>query len=286
MIIDFISGDDYEETPIFNALAKAYESPIFDRLVDEYLYKDIPRYVITSEPGESLKLQRVEKEMQPTCKLCGHDFTAHMNNELKHEFQTSVPDPNETKVAHREEDSIKAFDPSYTGVTLMDVVSMHPENAEEYMKADVELTKTVFKPVNECSNLVRHARFELERLGEEPAIIEQYVQMIQFFADMGHSGGSASVFIPVLHDLLQFKNLLPLTDDPDEWYCHDREYYGVGQDLWQSKRNSEAFSTDGGKSYYILSEDVHENGDLKRTYHRSIGADRGRRTAVEEAVSA
>jgi hypothetical protein len=97
------------------------------------------------------------------------------------------------------------------------------------------------------SNLVDHARRELELIGEEPEIIDGYLKVIQAFADMGHSGGSASIAIPTLNRLLQFQNLKPLTDDPSEWNQVDI----LG---WQNNRNSEAFSTDGGKTYYLLSE--------------------------------
>ncbi len=65
------------------------------------------------------------------------------------------------------------------------------------------------------SNLVEHARRELELVGEEEEFIEGYLKVIQAFADMGHSGGSASVAIPVIQTLLQFKNLKPLTDNPE-----------------------------------------------------------------------
>ncbi|WP_198169712.1 hypothetical protein [Agromyces laixinhei] len=103
------------------------------------------------------------------------------------------------------------------------------------------------------SNLVEHARTELELIGEEPEVIDGYLNVIRAFAEMGHSGGSASVAIPVIHELLQFKNLRPLTDDPQEWQHVGNDMAGR-PDLWQNRRNSEAFSNDGGGHYYLLSE--------------------------------
>jgi hypothetical protein len=97
------------------------------------------------------------------------------------------------------------------------------------------------------SNLVDHAKRELELLGEEEETVEGYLKIVQAFADMGHSGGSASVAIPTINALLQYKNLTALTDNPDEWMAVDDQ-------AWQNRRNSEAFSTDGGKTYYLLSE--------------------------------
>lgn len=102
--------------------------------------------------------------------------------------------------------------------------------------------------------LVEHARRELELIGEEPGVIDWYVKVIQAFADFGHSGGSASVTIPVLNKLLQFKNLSALTDDPDEWTHIQGEMWPEPGGIYQNRRDSEAFSKDGGKTYYLLSE--------------------------------
>ena len=104
------------------------------------------------------------------------------------------------------------------------------------------------------SNLVDHARTELELIGEEPETIEWYLRVIKEFASFGHSGGSAMATIPVINDLLQYKNLKPLTDNPDEWFHHKAEDYGVEDECWQNKRCPEAFSNDGGKTYYLISE--------------------------------
>jgi hypothetical protein len=99
--------------------------------------------------------------------------------------------------------------------------------------------------------LATHARTELELLGEEEETIDWFVRVIEEFASFGHSGGSASICIPMLNELLQFKNLTPLTNNPDEW-MNVAEYSGV--EMWQNRRNGEAFSDDGGKTYYLLSE--------------------------------
>lgn len=104
------------------------------------------------------------------------------------------------------------------------------------------------------SNLVKHAEHELNLIGEEPEVIEGYLKVVRAFADMGHSGGSAMVAIPVLNKLLQYQPLYPLTDDPEEWYYHDETIWGAPGGIWQNKRNGEAFSTDGGKTYTLLSD--------------------------------
>lgn len=99
--------------------------------------------------------------------------------------------------------------------------------------------------------LYDHARTELELLGEEPEVIDWFIRVIDEFASFGHSGGSASICIPILNKLLRFENLTPLTDDPKEW-IDVAEYSGFK--WWQNARNGEAFSKDGGKTYTLLSE--------------------------------
>lgn len=106
------------------------------------------------------------------------------------------------------------------------------------------------------SNLVLHAKRELAILGytgEEPAgdpnrwMHDHIMKMVETFADECHSGSSASYAIHVLDKVLQFQNVTPLTDDPQDW-CE------VGPEVWQCRRRSDAFSDDGGKTYYLLDE--------------------------------
>jgi hypothetical protein len=111
-------------------------------------------------------------------------------------------------------------------------------------------------------SLVEHARRELERIGEDTDMVDWYCRVIAEFASFGHSGGSASVAIPVLHELLQFHPLSPLTGDPAEW--RDISEYQGGKPGWQNLRNSEAFSEDGGKTYYLLSE-LDASGSIETT---------------------
>lgn len=118
------------------------------------------------------------------------------------------------------------------------------------------------------SNLVAHARRELRIIGEDPDTIRGLCKVVQAFADMGHSGSSAHFAAGYLEHLLRFQPLSDLTDDPAEWI--DRHAEGMTKTpLWQSVRNSEAFSSDGGKTYYLLSEQE-AAGDIATTpLHRS-----------------
>jgi hypothetical protein len=103
------------------------------------------------------------------------------------------------------------------------------------------------------ADLVEYARRELELLEEDDETIEGYLKVMEAFSDMGHSGGSASVAIPVIDKLLRYQNLTPLTDDPGEWNKISDEQSGE-EGLWQSQRNPEAFSKTGGRTYYLVSE--------------------------------
>lgn len=105
-------------------------------------------------------------------------------------------------------------------------------------------------------SLLAHAKKELTLMGEEPDIIKWYLGVLEKFVELEHSGASLEITSNVLFRLMQHKNLTELTNDPEEWT--DVSTYPYAQQekgsLWQSKRNMEAFSTDGGETYYILSE--------------------------------
>jgi hypothetical protein len=119
------------------------------------------------------------------------------------------------------------------------------------------------KRPREESNLVAHARRELRIVGEDQDFINGVCRVVQAFADMGHSGGSAHFTALYLDKLLRYQPLSDLTDNPDEWI--DRYAEGMTTSpLWQSVRNSEAFSHDGGKTYYLLSEQE-AAGDIATT---------------------
>jgi hypothetical protein len=89
-------------------------------------------------------------------------------------------------------------------------------------------------------SLVEYARAELERANVEEDVRPSLLAAVEAFAEYGHSGGSAAVCIQILHDLLQFKPLTPLTGEDDEW-MDVAEYGAKGGVLWQNKRRSTVF---------------------------------------------
>jgi len=101
------------------------------------------------------------------------------------------------------------------------------------------------------SPLVEHAKQELMFISpDEPddGFKESIVRAVQGFCSYGHSGGSAAVAIGMIHDLLQNKNLTPLTSATREWM-------EVGPSVWQNRRCSTAFSEDMGQTYYLVDEE-------------------------------
>ena len=115
------------------------------------------------------------------------------------------------------------------------------------------------------SNLARHAWDELVRVGAFTADTDFYggmtgraiMELIEMVAGQGHSGGSAPTVIAAFTKLANFEPLTALTDDPDEWQ-------EVADGLWQSCRQAEAFSRDGGLTYHLNSD-----RDTIRTTQRS-----------------
>lgn len=107
----------------------------------------------------------------------------------------------------------------------------------------------------EESNLVVHARRELELIGEEPETIDDYLRVVRAFCSTDISD-VPGISVSVLTSLLLGQNLAPITDNPQDWIK-------VGPNTWQNRRNGEAFSENGGTSYYLLSECANGNRFLR-----------------------
>jgi hypothetical protein len=114
------------------------------------------------------------------------------------------------------------------------------------------------EPEKEEGNLVKHARAELNRIGEDQDVIEWFVKVIKEYASFGHSGGSHYATMPTLVKLLNFEPITPLTNDPDEWFYHGPEKWDGKHGVWQNKRDGRMFSEDGGVTY----TNVDENKDV------------------------
>lgn len=117
-------------------------------------------------------------------------------------------------------------------------------------------------PLEPESNLVTHARRELELIGEEPDTIEWYVRVIKEFAAFGHSGSSAFFTTNTLERLLRFEPLAYITNRPEDWFHHGSDIWGEEGGIWQNKRDGRLFSSDGGKTYTNVNDSKDEKGNL------------------------
>lgn len=112
------------------------------------------------------------------------------------------------------------------------------------------------------SNLVKHAQKELELIGAFSEEDDFYggetgkavLELIQVFADQGHSGMSASIVRGLFNTLANFKPVSPLTLKDDEWTQRNNfEDEGAGDNCsFQNIRNSAVFkNSKDGKPYYV-----------------------------------
>lgn len=120
----------------------------------------------------------------------------------------------------------------------------------------------------EESQLYQHAKTELESVGlldqdsdYDGMLGEAVLALVEVFAQQGHSGASAGMTLALFSKVAAYEALSPITDNPDEWYQHEEE-------LWQNKRQGNAFSHDGGKHYYVLDEPMLPNGEAQ--LHESV----------------
>ena len=107
-------------------------------------------------------------------------------------------------------------------------------------------TKGGVIPTN-LSDLSKHAIGELSLIKEDPKIILWYVSVIEAFNIMQLQPDASDHCVATLTQLLRYGNLAPLTDEPKEWVQ-------IGDELWQSIRNRDAFSNNGGTTYKLYSE--------------------------------
>jgi hypothetical protein len=119
-----------------------------------------------------------------------------------------------------------------------------------------ETSSRAYTPLEEeiNSNIVRHGFREIRLAGiDDLQEVGGYITILQTFAEMGHSGGSAPHFIDTLVKLLNQENLTPLTNDPAEWKLIPEDQAGE-PNFYQNTRHYQAFSRDGGKTYTMLGE--------------------------------
>jgi hypothetical protein len=123
-------------------------------------------------------------------------------------------------------------------------------------------TKGGVIPTN-LSDLSKHAIGELSLIKEDAKIILWYVSVIEAFNIMQLPPEASEHCVGTLTQLLRYGNLAPLTDEPREWIQ-------IGDNLWQSIRNRDAFSNNGGTTYKLYSQ----NNDVEHETMK-MGAEDG-----------
>ena len=118
-------------------------------------------------------------------------------------------------------------------------------------------TKGGVIPTN-LSDLSKHAIGELSLIKEDTKIVLWYVSVIEAFNIMQLGPEATDHCLGTLNRLLRYENLAPLTDEPREWVQ-------IGDELWQSIRNRDAFSNNGGKTYKLYSENNDVEHDTLKT---------------------
>lgn len=100
--------------------------------------------------------------------------------------------------------------------------------------------------------LVDYAKKELELAGlfdkesdYDGKLGKAALELVEKFADQGHSGFSASMVTQIVTKLMQYEPLTPLTGEDDEWMDVD------GQGLYQNKRYPSVFKNKERGAYNI-----------------------------------
>ena len=88
---------------------------------------------------------------------------------------------------------------------------------------------------------LRHAKFELELMNEDPKFVDFYLKIVEAFWEFEHDERTLFFTPENIERLLRHKNLSNLTSNPSEW----RQ---IADNMWQSKRDPQTYSTDAGRS--------------------------------------
>jgi hypothetical protein len=96
-----------------------------------------------------------------------------------------------------------------------------------------------------------HAERELTLIGEDRDVIDGVLRIVDQVDALADSGPALFGLMSYLPQLLTFTPLTPLTSESEEWI--DRSAI-TGSPLWQALRYPEAFSTDGGQTYWLTGD--------------------------------
>ena len=150
-----------------------------------------------------------------------------------------------------------------------------PKSHPEEIQGSREMGESI--GVVDESTMTDWARNELQLAGlfdkesdYEGMLGEAVMELMDKFAEQGHSGFSASLVSSIFDRLSHWKPLSELTNDPAEWMevTDHQEARTPGLKgpvkCYQSRRSPDCFSEDGGQTYYSIDdpcfEGTEENG--------------------------
>lgn len=117
-------------------------------------------------------------------------------------------------------------------------------------------------------SLIKHAKYELELAGYDFTkddymnnCAKNVLDLLYIFAKAKHTELSAQFTIDLFNKLAKYKNLTPLTNNPEEW----TKLGGTEQEEWQNIRNPNCFTQDM-QSYYDLDENMELDSDGTRRF--------------------
>lgn len=117
---------------------------------------------------------------------------------------------------------------------------------QKVKRSGYSTTKGGVIPTN-LSAMSKHAIVELSLIKEDPKVVLWYVSVLEAYNAMNLTEEASDHCLQVLNRLIRYENLAPLTDEPMEWVK-------IGDNYWQSIRSYDAYSTNGGKTYKLHSE--------------------------------
>jgi len=124
------------------------------------------------------------------------------------------------------------------------------------------------------SNIIEYAKSELDRIGmtedgdEYNAMGRNAIlELVEKFAEQGHSGFSASYVTNCLEKLLRWEPLSPLTGEDSEWTLLEYD----DETRYQNKRCSRVFKDSDGRAYDIEGKVfwdwyTNEDGEKSKSY--------------------
>lgn len=108
---------------------------------------------------------------------------------------------------------------------------------------------------NELNIIINKCEDEDSRKMQE-AITRDILQIVQMFAEQGHSGFSANYAISLIEKLLRYEPLTELTGNENEW----TKLECIDDGCYQNKRCSRIFKDEGGQAYDLEGKIFSEDG--------------------------